>query len=534
MSETVFQELKRYVRFDARDARHLAAFHGYAAPQFPQIAQAFYERIREHEQAHAVFTGEDQIARLQRSLIRWLDRLCLGPHDEAYFEETSKIGRVHVKVGLPQEYMFTAMALIRVALIHIVEDRGGPDAAATRDAVLRLLDIELAVMLKAYRDDHVARLQLADRREKEHLEGELARAQARYINAVEFARVCILGLDRQGLICLFNRESERVTGFARNEVLGKSFVETLFSQELRESMEAVVNDAASGRPVEDAIETAMRTRTGKTRELRLRLSFVGSEGHDGVLLFVLGQDITDEKALAERTRRSEKLAAVGTLAAGLAHEIRNPLNGAQLHVSFLERSLKRSGGDPESLEAVKVVGDEIKRLAALVTEFLDFARPKPLDLSSTSLRALCQRVVQLISTEAQAAGVIVEANLPVSDIVLDADAAKLEQVTLNLIRNAVEALAPSRGGLVTVRLRRQPRHAILEVEDDGPGLISPEAPIFDAFYSTKPEGTGLGLAIVHRIVTDHSGAITVESRPGRTIFRLTLPLDLLATTASDG
>ncbi len=532
MGETVFQELKRYVRFDERDASCLAAFHTYAAPHFPKIAQDFYDRIREHERAHAVLTGEEQIARLQRSLILWLDRVCLGPHDEAYFAETSKIGRVHVKVGLPQEYMFTAMALIRVALMRLAEARGGPDTAKTCEAIVRVLDIELAVMLKAYRDDHVARLQLADRREKEQLQGELARAQARYINAVEFARVCILGLDRDGTIRLFNRESERVTGFARDEVFGRSFVETLFVGEMRATMQAVVRDAASGRPVDDVIETAIRTRAGKNRELRLRLSYAACEGHDGVVLFVLGQDITDEKALAERTRRSEKLAAVGTLAAGLAHEIRNPLNGAQLHIAFLERCLKRSGGDSEALEAVRVVADEIKRLAALVTEFLDFARPAPLNRASISLCALCRRVVQLIGTEAEAAGVTVQADLPGHDIVLDADGARLEQVMLNLARNAVEALEPS-GGQMRLRLRRQPRHAVLEVEDDGPGLVSPDAPVFDAFYSTKAAGTGLGLAIAHRIVSDHSGIITAESGPGRTIFRVTLPLDLLALSVSD-
>jgi signal transduction histidine kinase len=91
------------------------------------------------------------------------------------------------------------------------------------------------------------------------------------------------------------------------------------------------------------------------------------------------------------------------------------------------------------------------------------------------------------------------------------------------VRNAIEAVAPT-GGTVTVRARRNPRHAVIEVEDDGPGLGSLDAPIYDAFYSTKATGTGLGLAIVHRIVLDHRGSIDVESRPGRTCFRITLPL----------
>jgi signal transduction histidine kinase len=214
---------------------------------------------------------------------------------------------------------------------------------------------------------------------------------------------------------------------------------------------------------------------------------------------------------------------VGTLAAGLAHEIRNPLNGAQLHVSFLERSLKLANADSELLAAVAVVGDEIGRLATLVTEFLDFARSKPLVLESVSVQELCRRTEQLLSAPAALAHVRVECDLPRRDLRLMGDASKLEQVLLNVVRNAIDAVA-STGGTVTMRARRNPRHAVIEVEDDGPGLGRPDAPIYDAFYSTKATGTGLGLAIVHRIVLDHRGSIDVESRPGRTCFRITIPL----------
>jgi signal transduction histidine kinase len=226
-------------------------------------------------------------------------------------------------------------------------------------------------------------------------------------------------------------------------------------------------------------------------------------------------------------RQTEKLAAVGTLAAGLAHEIRNPLNGAQLHLTFLERGLRRAGvEDPDTHDAVRVVGEEIRRLSELVSEFLDFARPKPLEKKLHSVRAICERAVQLVSAAAAAGGVTVSLDLPDTDLELDVDGAKVEQVLLNVLQNAVEATAPTGGGSVTVRVRRQPRRAIIEIEDDGPGLPSPDAPIFDAFFSTKPQGTGLGLAIAHRIVTDHGGDIDVTSHPGRTIFRIALPIRL--------
>src|SRR5688572_24762344 len=104
----MFQEMKRYVRFTDNDARLLAELRPKATPHFERIAAEFYDRIREHEAVHDIFTGEEQIERLQRSLVRWMDRVVSGPYDEHYFEETAKIGRMHVRIGLPQRYMFMA------------------------------------------------------------------------------------------------------------------------------------------------------------------------------------------------------------------------------------------------------------------------------------------------------------------------------------------------------------------------------------------------------------------------------------------
>jgi signal transduction histidine kinase len=269
------------------------------------------------------------------------------------------------------------------------------------------------------------------------------------------------------------------------------------------------------------VDGVVNTRAGKVRDVRWNVTRtqIGN-----VRTFLIGHDRTEENVLAERSRRAEKLAAVGTLAAGLAHEIRNPLNGAQLHVSYLERTLKRANASPEMLEAAGVIGDEIKRLAVLVTEFLDFARPKPLERKPCSLGALVEKSAKLVEAEGVAAHVEIVRDLPSKDIVAEIDASKLEQVLLNLARNAIEALQAIGGGRVTLRLRRQPKNVVLEIEDDGPGLPDADAPIFDAFYTTKAHGTGLGLAITHRIVTDHDGTIEVDSRPGRTVFRVLLPL----------
>ncbi|KYF55109.1 histidine kinase [Sorangium cellulosum] len=529
--ETLFDEIKRYVRFSDEDAGWLAALRAHAEPHFPRIADEFYDRIREHEGAHEIFTGEEQVERLKRSLVRWMTRICTGPYDDAYFEESAKIGRMHVRVGLPQHYMFTAMTLIRIAFDEIASGALGAQVSPIRAAMNKVLDLELAIMLETYRDDFLARAQRADRLDREEVGRTLARTEHRYKNAVELARVLVVGLDAQAVVRLFNREAERITGLGREEVLGMPFVDALLPEELRADHGALVEEIAAGRRADpDLLESSLRTRTGKIRDVRWQLAYTPSAADDEVVLFAIGQDTTDENALAARVRQSEKLAAVGTLAAGLAHEIRNPLNGAQLHVTFLERGLARAGmKDADTVEAIKVVRDEIRRLSVLVSEFLDFARPKPLVVKPTSVASLCERVVRLaLASDSAGAQAEVKVDLPSTDIVLDLDPAKIEQVLLNLLRNAIEAAAPAEDGTVVLRARRQPRHAVIEVEDDGPGIANPEAPIFDPFYSTKPNGTGLGLAIAHRIITDHEGTIEFQSRPGKTLFRVTLPIRLSA------
>jgi PAS domain S-box-containing protein len=531
-TETMFQEMKRYVRFSADDARHLAAFGPIAAPHFVSIAAAFYDRIREHEDAHRVFTGEEQIARLQRTLVRWMAQLFAGPHDEAYFAERSKIGRMHVKIGLPQRYMFTAMALIRDALAKIAETLPHEQSTAVRSALTRVIDLELAIMLETYREDFVARIQRVERLEKRELEKALARSEHRYQSAIESAKVLVVGVDVNGVIVLFNREAERVTGYARDEALGQSFTTLLLPEGLAPPEVARIPHAArSQAAVDDTWEAPLRTRAGKERMVHWQLARAAEGADDEIVLFAIGLDVTDARALAERTLQSERLAAVGTLAAGLAHEIRNPLNGALLHVTYLERALRRTGGNEDALETARFIGVEIQRLSALVKDFLVFARPSPPKFETIALRDVCKRALTVVADDAQRAAAELRAEYAASVIVVRVDPAKIEQVLLNLLRNAIDAVGGVGGGHVVLRTIREPRRMIVEVEDDGPGLPSPDAPIFDAFYSTKANGTGLGLAIVHRVVSDHGGTIEVESKPGRTVFRVALPA--MASTGSE-
>ncbi len=160
MPETVLEELKRYVAFSDGDAAALRALHAAAAPRFAAIATVFYQRILAHEEAsRALQGGESQVGHLKVTLIAWMDRLLAGPWDEEYWDQRCRIGRVHVRIGLPQHYMFGAMNVIRAELGRIAYQRFHADAGElerVRDALGKILDLELAIMLHTYREDLLA------------------------------------------------------------------------------------------------------------------------------------------------------------------------------------------------------------------------------------------------------------------------------------------------------------------------------------------------------------------------------------------
>lgn len=545
--ESTFDEVKRYARFGEEDAALLRALYPFAAPHLRSIAEQFYERTREHEDAHAVFVDEAQIARLKLSLERWMQGVLEGPHDDAYYERHRQIGRVHVRIGLAQRYMFTSMSVVRVALGKVIDDAPLDDALRSRThlAMNKVLDVELAVMLETYADALLERVRKAEAAQREGLTRALERSERRHAHALAVAPVVAVGFDSRGAITLFNRAAEASSGYARDEALGADFFELLLPTDLRDEArerasrwleKGLEADAPDGAPW----ELVVRTRAGRARTVRFRVARLDTEAGEGTVngddtsLVLLGEDVTESRELAERTLRHEKLAAVGTLAAGLAHEIRNPLNGALLHLTFLERAIIRGQAQtPAATEAVGVVAGEIKRLGTLVSDFLVFARPAPPRLAPGHIGPVVTHAVSLVEAEAAAAKVTVRVDLgPSAEVSLMIDAEKLEQAVLNLLRNAIEAVGSTGGGGVEVRTRRRPRHVDVEVEDEGPGLPSTDAPVFDAFYSTKPQGTGLGLSIVQRIVSDHGGHVSVISRPGHTVFRIELPVPLESTTQS--
>jgi PAS domain S-box-containing protein len=522
MDRAWFAEMQSYVGFTEADDAVLTRLHPVARPYFGAIADEFYALVRTHEGAYALLRDEAQARRLHASLQGWLGELLSGPRDDAYIERRVHIGQVHVRLGLELRYTIAAMGRVRASLQRISDDAFANEPATTslaRFAVARACDLDLAILMEAYKADFTSRIERV-RRESEASGPELGGPRRELSDALEAANVVLLWFDRKARLFFANRKAEQLTGYAFDELADRDLFEILFGNRAAD-VRAQWLGASDGKPVE--MEAELRTRAGRTRTLRWHATAHRTQGDEGSVV-VVGVDVTKERELERRARQNERLAAAGNLAAGLAHEIRNPLNGASLHLSVLDRSLARSPAVPQTArEATDVLRAEIKRLSELVTGFLEVARPRPLVRTVADANEIARSVGTMLGPEAQALQKVLSIEPFPLPAIAQLDVERVKQVLVNLVRNGLDAVGE--GGRVVVRVRRLPRHVEIEVADDGRGIPDPSAPIFDAFYSTKERGTGLGLSIVHRVVTDHGGDVRFESRPGSTVFVVRIPVD---------
>ncbi|RMF87371.1 MAG: hybrid sensor histidine kinase/response regulator [Nitrospirae bacterium] len=350
--------------------------------------------------------------------------------------------------------------------------------------------------------------------EVEAKEHALAESERRFREVVEHAADAICVIDRRGRFTVVNRQACRILGRDREALLRSRAVDFLPHEEyvrLRSHLLAALRRRGT-------VEARCRVRGAGGEAIPVELSASVLEGE----LLVLGRDIRERLALEEGLRRADRLQAIGQLASGLVHEIRNPLTGIVATLTHW-----RNQGDlaPERQEAVSRMLEETRRVERLLADLLDYARPREVRYQRVLLAHLLGQAASLVSAKAEEQGVAVELSVEPEALIVEVDPHQLEQVLLNLCLNALQAM----DGPGTLRLagRLRPGGVRIEVADTGPG-IAPEIQhrIFQPFYTTRHAegGTGLGLALVQRIVHDHGGEVAVESAPGRgTTFVLTLP-----------
>ena len=322
--------------------------------------------------------------------------------------------------------------------------------------------------------------------------------------------------NEQGVIKTFNPSAEAISGYKAREVVGRSCHDVFRTYLCRDACaQAHGGDTMTG------IETTLITKDGRLRQVAVSSAVFCDEmgEHCGGVQTL--RDITEEKMRHELFCRTEKLAAVGQLAAGVAHEINNPLANILGYARLL-----RPGDDQEQVASRReVIIEQAEKCRHIVRGLLDYARSSDSRREEVDFNKIIRRVVEIM--ELQLRNKEIDITLELNDIPpLNADPRKLEQLFFNLLLNAVQAVEP--GGVLEVFTRRKGEGVLLGVGDNGPGIAREiRCRVFDPFYTTKPvgQGTGLGLSICAGIVDELQGGIEIgESALGGAIFKITLPL----------
>ncbi|MFZ0450042.1 MAG: ATP-binding protein [Desulfatiglandaceae bacterium] len=334
----------------------------------------------------------------------------------------------------------------------------------------------------------------------------LTRIKAFSDNVVENMPIGLLFIDADGKIVSFNQTAETLLKLSSSDVLGRHSDEVLPSQ--LEGLASQPNETMQ--IIEKEIDCPLKG--GMVIPLDIIISSLKAD--DGALLgnLVLFRDLTELQELKGEVERSRRLASLGQLAAGIAHEIRNPLSSIKGFATYFKERYREV---PEDQETADIMIQEVERLNRVIGQLLEFARPVSIERKSIDVLELVRQSLKLVEGDTLQKGIRIEMEVIPSERKVDLDPDKMKQVLLNLYLNALEAM--ERNGTLTVDIRDEKSGYVdIIISDTGAGIKKEDlAHVFDPYFTTKPSGTGLGLAIVHKIIESHGGEIRVESREGK-------------------
>ena len=353
----------------------------------------------------------------------------------------------------------------------------------------------------------------------------LANLRALHERIVESIRSGLVTTDLQGRIYSFNSAAEEITGYRAQDLRGQNA--SIILGEIGEKISTTVRALETG-DVSPRFENDCLTAQGMRVRLGYSMSPLSSESGETTGMVIAFQDLTHIRALEETSRRQDRLAAIGRMAASIAHEIRNPLAAMRGSIQMLRSEMDT---DPSQTELMEIILRESDRLNRIITDFLSYARPRSIVQSQVDIGDLLHQTFALLrhSPEIGEKQNVVE-ELPSEPLVVDADASQLKQVFWNLARNALQAMP--QGGTLTAKVEMNSNNRVrISFSDTGKGM-SPEQVehLFEPFSSTTG-GTGLGLSIVYQIVRDHGGTINVRSLEGQ---GTTITVELPTETGNNG
>jgi two-component system, NtrC family, sensor histidine kinase PilS len=375
---------------------------------------------------------------------------------------------------------------------------------------------------------------LADRLQRagarlERASNEIADLQAFNQHVIDSLASGLATTDRQGRILTFNRAAEAISGHPALSAVGRRIEDVL---ELPPNMGADLSAGlvpGRGR----RIETTYRTGDGRQIDLGFTATQLRTPGGEGGLLFAF-QDVTDIKKLERDARLRQRLAAVGEMAAGIAHEIRNPLASMSGSIQILRQELPLT---EEQAQLMDIVLRESERLNDTIRSFLAYAKPQRFSIARLDVRRVLNDAALLLRNSSEVLdGHVIDVEVPATEVAFEADENQIKQIVWNLATNGLRAMRE--GGRLSLGARIEAGSGdgqdsvVLAVGDEGVGIPADELDaIFQPFRGSFAKGTGLGLAIVHRIVSDYGGEIQVSSTPGRgTTVSVRLPVKAAAVT----
>ena len=338
-------------------------------------------------------------------------------------------------------------------------------------------------------------------------------------NILESLSGGVLVVDLDGEITFFNQEAEDITGFEQAKVLGQPYAEIIGLNAGRNL--SVLHTLDTGERLASR-EKELAQPNGNTIPIGFSTSLVRDEA--GTILGALEvfNDLTEVKRLEAEVQRVQTLAALGEMAATVAHEIRNPLGGIAGYAGMLERDLD---SDDPNRRLVQKITEGVGRLNRIVVSLLNYTRPLRLNVHPVNLVELLEETTAFfaIDIERSREDIRIERDFPDGDLICRIDPEQLQQVILNLLQNAMQAMPD--GGAIAVGLRVEESQGVLSIGDTGIGMADEvREKLFTPFFTTKEDGTGLGLVTSKKIIDAHNGQIRVDSEPGRgTQFSISLP-----------
>jgi PAS domain S-box-containing protein len=365
-------------------------------------------------------------------------------------------------------------------------------------------------MKRAFLDKLLARLRRIQPEDVEAFFVELARDK-RFLETIFNAiREGVIVTDTAGTVIYMNDAAGLLFGLDPAAALGRPLAENISGlrwKELAQGREVVTRDIEVFHPAHRVLNFYVVPLLAEDDDKP------GHRQHAGYALIM--RDFTERHRAAQETLESERIAALQLLAAGVAHEIGNPLNSLTIHLQLLERRLRKLPAEQQNtlLQPLEVAQEEIKRLDTIVTQFLRAIRPAPLQRVPQDLNSLVRDAAEFLGPELKSRNILLELDLAPGLPFLEVDQDQLKQAFYNIVKNSSEAM--KQGGLLKIRTGADSEWVNIRFADTGGGMTQEAmARIFEPYFTTKQSGSGLGLMITQRIVRAHGGEVVIESDPG--------------------